>query len=136
MSDYAKPLPSVNLDSEPFWESCRRHALTLQQCVNCRKFRYPPRPLCPECHAPDAEWQRIKGEGHVYAAVVVNHSYGPAWQDSVPYNVSLIELAEGVRIWSNVVECVPEDVRIGDRVTIVYDDVTADTTLPKFRRAE
>ena len=133
MSDYLKPVPSVNLDSKPFWESCQKHGMELQQCAGCGGFRFPPRSLCPDCHAPDAKWQPIKGEGRVYVSLVVHHSYGPAWEGSVPYNVSLVELDEGVRIWSNVIDCSPDEVRIGDRVGIVYDDVTDKVTLPKFR---
>jgi uncharacterized OB-fold protein len=64
------------------------------------------------------------------------HSYGPAWEKDVPYNVSIIELEEGVHMWSNVVGCSPDDVKIGDEVIIIYDDVTEEITLPKFRRPE
>jgi uncharacterized OB-fold protein len=64
------------------------------------------------------------------------HSYGQVWEKDVPYNVSIIELEEGVRMWSNVVGCAPEDVKIGDSVTIVYEDATEEMALPKFRRVE
>jgi uncharacterized OB-fold protein len=62
-------------------------------------------------------------------------SYGPVWEREVPYNISMIELKEGVRIWSNVVGSPPEEVKIDDPVVITYDDVTEEATLPKFRRA-
>ncbi len=62
-------------------------------------------------------------------------SYGPAWEQSVPVQwVSMIELDEGVRMWSNVVGCLPEDVKIGDTVAIEYEDVTGAISLPKFHR--
>jgi len=61
-------------------------------------------------------------------------SYGPAWEADVPYNVSMIELEEGVRIWSNVIDCSPDEIRIGDAVAVVYKTVTDMVTLPKFRR--
>jgi len=136
MNAYSKPLPSANLDSKPFWESCKKHSMALQQCTSCRHFRYPPRSLCPNCHAPEAKWAPINGSGHVFVSLVVCHSYGPAWEASVPYNVSLIELDEGVRIWSNVIDCPADDVRTGEPVTIVYEDVTDTVTLPKFRRID
>jgi uncharacterized OB-fold protein len=63
-------------------------------------------------------------------------SYGSAWEHDVPYIVSLIDLEEGVRIWSNVIGCSPEDIKIGDHVLISYEDVTEDVTLPKFRKTE
>lgn len=135
MDPYSKPLPVPDSDSRAFWESCRTHAMALQQCVSCRRFRYPPRPLCPHCHDGAAQWHPITGRGRVYVTLIMCRSYGPAWEQDVPYNISLIELEEGVRMWSNVIGGSPEDVKIGDQVVISYEDVTEDVTLPKFRRA-
>ncbi len=134
MSEYLKPLPSANIDSKPFWESCKHHAMALQQCASCGRFRYPPRSLCPKCHSESAEWHPINGRGRVYVSLVMMRSYGPAWEADVPYNVSMIDLDEGVRIWSNVIDCPPDEVRIGDPVALVYEDVTETVTLPRFRR--
>ena len=134
MSEYLKPLPSTNIDSRPFWESCKNHAMALQQCTSCGRLRYPPRSLCPDCHSASAEWRPISGRGHVYVSLVMMRSYGPAWEADVPYNVSMIELEEGVRIWSNVIDCSPDEIRIGDAVAVVYKTVTDTVTLPKFRR--
>lgn len=134
MDEYRKPLPLPDGDSKPFWESCRRHAMALQQCVSCNQFRYPPRSLCPRCHSSETEWKPVNGQGKVYATLVMCRSYGPAWEQSVPYNVSMIELDEGVRMWSSVVGCLPEDVKIGDAVAIEYEDATGTISLPKFHR--
>ena len=136
MGEYLKPLPSKNLDAKPLWDSCKNHSMALQRCVSCGQFRYPPRSLCPNCHATEAEWRPVIGRGRVYVSLVMCHSYGQAWEKDVPYNVSIIELEEGVHIWSNVVSCSPDDVKIGDAVSIVYEDVTEEITLPKFRRAD
>jgi uncharacterized OB-fold protein len=70
----------------------------------------------------------------VYVSLVMCRSYGAAWERDVPYNISMIELDEGVRMWSNVIGCSPDEVKIGDGVEISYDDVTREITLPKFRR--
>ena len=72
--------------------------------------------------------------GRVYVSLIMCRSYGPAWEHEVPYNVSMIELDEGVRMWSNVVGCLPENVKIGDPVAIQYNDATEAVSLPKFRR--
>ena len=61
MAEYRKPLPLPDLDSQAFWDSCRNHAMALQQCTACKHFRYPPRPLCPHCHNPEAEWKPVSG---------------------------------------------------------------------------
>lgn len=134
MDEYRKPLPLPDSDSKPFWDSCRKHAMALQQCASCKRFRYPPRPLCPHCHSEQAEWKPVSGAGRVYVTLIMCRSYGPAWEKDVPYNVSMIELDEGVRMWSNVVGCLPENVKIGDPVAIEYDDATEAVSLPKFRR--
>ena len=135
MENYLKPLPVADPDAQPFWQSCKKHEMALQECLSCQRFRYPPRPLCPHCHSLDTRWSPVRGRGTVYVALVMCRSYGPAWEHDVPYNISMIELEEGVRIWSNVVGCPPEDVKIGDPVVIAYDDATEDVTLPRFRRA-
>ena len=134
MSDYAKPLPSANPDGQPFWASCKAHAMALQRCLGCGRFRFPPRTICPGCHSADSEWRPIAGRGRVYVSLVMSRPPNPAWEGDVPYNVSQIELEEGVRLWSNVIGCDPHAVTIGDDVRIVYDDVTDQVALPKFRR--
>ena len=136
MGEYLKPLPSKDQDAKPLWDSCKRHAMALQRCVSCGRFRYPPRCLCPNCHDAGADWRPVSGRGRVYVSLIMCHSYGQAWEKDVPYNVSIIDLEEGVRMWSNVIGCAPEEVKIGDSVTIVYDDATEELTLPKFRRVE
>lgn len=135
MGEYLKPLPSKNLDDKPLWDSCKNHSMALQRCASCGQFRYPPRSLCPNCHATETEWRPVSGRGRVYVSLVMCHSYGPAWEKDVPYNVSIIELEEGVKIWSNVIGCPPDEVKIGDAVVLVYEDVTEEISLPKFRPA-
>ena len=135
MVDYLKPLPVLDIEGRFFWESCKKHEMALQQCLSCKQSRYPPRSLCPRCHSPEAQWTPISGRGQVYVALVMCRSYGRVWEHDVPYNISLIDLEEGVRMWSNVIGCLAEEVKIGDRVKISYDDVTDDITLPKFRKA-
>jgi hypothetical protein len=74
----------------------------------------------------------VSGQGRVYVSLVVYRSPSPAWDPEVPYNVSQIELEEGVRMWANVVGCDPGSVKIGDDVVLGYADVTDDITLPRF----
>ncbi len=108
--------------------------MALQCCRACGRFRFPPRPLCPFCHSTEADWRPVTGRGRVFVSLVMYRPPSPAWEADVPYNVSQIELEEGIRMWSNVVDCDPEVVEIGDAVSIVYEDVTDGVTLPKFRR--
>ena len=127
-------LPAIDADSRPFWESCRRHAMAIQRCTACGTFRFPPSRVCPRCHSGSAAWVPVSGKGRVYASLVVCEPLDRASTRDVPFNLSLIELDEGIRLWSNVVECDPDDVRIGDRVRVTYEDATPEATLPRFLR--
>jgi uncharacterized OB-fold protein len=80
-------------------------------------------------------WFDASGRGTIYSFTVV-HRAPPGFTDSVPYVVALIDLAEGVRLMSNIVDCAPIDVRIGAAVQVTFDDVTPEITLPKFRLAD
>ncbi len=136
MTEYRKPLPRPDQDSRPFWKSCQAHQMALQQCGGCGRFRFPPRLVCPHCLSEEASWTPVGGGGRVYVSLVMYRPPNSAWEGDVPYNLSMVELEEGVRLWSNVVGCDPETVQIGDRVQLQYDDVTPEYTLPRFRRVQ
>lgn len=132
---YDKPLPIVDPDTEAFWSAAREHRLLLKFCTDCARFHFYPRALCPHCHSDAVEWQEAKGSGTVYSFTVARRPAGPAFKDDAPYVVALVDLDEGARMMSNIMGCAPEQVRIGQRVHVVFDDVTPDFTLPKFRLA-
>lgn len=134
MAEYLRPLPLPDPDSAPFWKGCREHRLMLQRCAACAQHRYPPHAYCPSCRSPDVEWVASSGRGSVFSWIVVTHPVPrEVFESEVPYVVALIELDEGVRIASNIVGCAPGDVYAGMRVGVWFDDVTPETTLPKFR---
>lgn len=136
MSAYALPLPYPTDDSRPFWEACRQHTLKLQRCAACRKFRFQPEAVCPHCLSLEFTWEAVSGRGSIYAVSVVRQPFSDAWKEVVPYVVAVIQLAEGPKMVSNVVGCPPESVRIGQEVEVVFEDVTEEFTLPKFRLRE
>ncbi|MGH7771962.1 MAG: Zn-ribbon domain-containing OB-fold protein [Candidatus Binatia bacterium] len=120
-------------EAKPFWASLKEHRLTAQRCSACGKFfPFPPKAFCPNCLSSEYEWAPVSGKGKVYSHVTYHRAWHPAYQDKVPYNVSLIELDEGVRMVSNVVGCPPEEVQIGLPVEVVFEDL-GEYTLPKFR---
>jgi uncharacterized OB-fold protein len=134
MSTYPKPLPAVDADSRSFWEGCRAHRLMLQRCGDCGRCRFPSAPFCPHCQSISASWIEASGRASVFSWIVVRHPVPKdIYAGDVPYVVALIELAEGVRMASNIVGCRPEDVTAGMALEVVYDAVTPEITLPKFR---
>ncbi len=135
MASYDKPLPLMTRETREFWQGCKRHELLIQRCKDCRTYRHYPRILCPNCGSWNVEWAKVSGKGKVYSYIVAHRPFHPAFADDVPYAAVIVELEEGVRMVSNVVDCRPEDIYIGMPVEVVFDDVTKEVTLPRFRRA-
>ena len=132
MSGYSKPLPEMGEETRAFWEGTRSGQLVLQRCVRCAHIRYPISAYCPECLEQGHDWVPLSGRGEVYSSIVFHQVYDKAFADDVPYNVSLIQLDEGPRMFSNVVGVPPGEVRVGDRVRAVFDPVTEEVTIPRF----
>lgn len=134
-TEYQKPLPVKTEENARFWESAQRHALELQRCAACGKFRYPCAEFCPNCLSPEAAWQPVSGRAAVYSFIIVHQRYDPSFVDDLPYNVAVVELEEGPRLVTNIVGCANGEIRIGMPLTVTYEDVTEEFTLPKFRPA-
>lgn len=135
MSDYRKPLPRVTPDNRPFWEAARRHELRLPRCLKCRILWYPLGPVCPECFSERCEWARLSGRGKISSWVVFHKAYFPEFAADIPYNVVQVELEEGPRLLANLVGIANDRIEIGMPVEVLFDDVTPDITLPRFRPA-
>lgn len=135
MAQYTKPLPVLDEDNKPFWDYCKQHELRMQKCLKCGKFHYPASMICPHCHHLESEWVKLSGKGQVYSFIVVHRQYHPGFAKDIPYTVAIIETEEGTRLLSNVIGCQPEEVRIGMPVEVVFEDITKEFTLPKFKPA-
>jgi uncharacterized OB-fold protein len=135
MVDYGKPLPEVNETTKPFWDACRADRLDLQKCKSCDHLRYPVSHVCPECLSYDHEWVTVSGKGEVFSYIVFHQVYNQAFAKDVPYNVAVIQLAEGPRMISNVTGVPNDQVKVGDKVQVTFDHVTDDVAIPRFRPA-
>jgi uncharacterized OB-fold protein len=130
---YAKPLPAISSLSKPFWDGLRDRELKLQKCDSCSKIWAPPSPLCPLCWSRKFTWTSVSGRGRVSSWVVFHRAYFSSFESDVPYNVAEVELDEGPRLLTNLVEISNDAIRIGLPVEVVFDDVTGDITLAKFK---
>ena len=137
MAEYAKPLPVSTAETVEFWEAARRHEIALQRCSGCGEFRHPPLPVCPRCHSWEFTWTTVGGGGKVESWIVVHHVVYPAFAPDAPYNVALVSLDDcpNVRLTTNIVGCDSAEISIGMPVTAVFEDVTEQVTLIKFRPA-
>jgi uncharacterized OB-fold protein len=135
-AEYTKPLPNVQRErSKPFWDATKRRELVLQKCPGCGYVRHPAASLCPECLAENNEWAPMSGRGEVWSFGIYHQVYNPAFRDDVPYNVALVRLDEGPILISNIVNTPKEDIHIGMKVKVAFDEVTDEATLPKFEPA-
>jgi uncharacterized OB-fold protein len=132
-TDYAKPLPRPTAVSREFWAAARRHELRVQRCRACGQHIFYPRVFCPACLSDGLEWVNVSGRGRVYSFTVVRRAMHPAFRPDVPYVLAIVELEEGPRLTTNIVGCDPLDVRVDMPVEVVFDDVTPEVTLVKFR---
>jgi uncharacterized OB-fold protein len=136
MSAAAKPVPEVTEELRPFFAAAREGRLVVQRCTGCGMLRFPPRQICSRCLGRQAEWVPVSGRGTVFSFNVMHQVYHPGFADEVPYPVVLVELEEGCRILSNLVNCPREKLRIGLPVEAVFERLTDEVTLPKFRPRE
>jgi uncharacterized OB-fold protein len=134
--EYLKPLPKLNADTKPFWDGCSDHELRFQKCTECGHVRWPPSIICPLCYSNQTKWIRASGKGKVFSFVVYHKAYHPAFEADLPYVVAIVELEEGPHFLTNIVGCDPGAVSCEMPVDVVWEDVTEEFSLPKFRPAE
>lgn len=129
-----KPLPVPDGDTQPFWEGTRLGELRIQRCRACDRFIFYPRSVCPHCMSDELAWVRASGRGVVYSYTVV-HRAPEEFRHEVPYVVALVDLEEGVRMMTRLVDVDPGEVRIGMPVEVTFRRATEDIVLPYFRPA-
>ena len=132
---YNKPLPrpvSPEL-TKPFWEAAQRHELVMPRCKKCDHFFFYPREECPRCFSRDHEWSRVTGKGRLHSYTIIRQPANPAFRADAPHVYALVQLDEGPRMVTNIVECEFDDLRVDMPVEAVYDDVTPEWTLVKFK---
>jgi uncharacterized OB-fold protein len=130
---YKKPLPRIDEETRGYWEALARRELYFQRCRDCGTKRFYPRAVCPVCLSSATTWVRASGRGTVYSFTVTHQNQAPGFREELPYVLAYVELEEGPRLMTNVVGCAPDAVRIGMPVEVVFEDVTPEVTLAKFR---
>ena len=127
------PLPRPYQDTETYWAAARDHRFVIQHCKSCGKHQFYPRGVCSHCLSSDLEWHEASGKGTVYSFSVNHRAPHPGFSDEIPFVLAIVELEEGPRMMTNIVECNPDSVKIGMAVEVTFEDVTEEVTLPKFK---
>jgi uncharacterized OB-fold protein len=128
-----KPLPVVTEESRPFWEGCRQGKLVLQYCEQCQRYQFYPRLYCMQCGSNALRWVETSGRGVVYSYTIIRQNKSPEFMNDTPYNVAIVQLEEGPRMLSNIVDVDPLELRVDLPVTVVFDQVSESISLPRFR---
>jgi uncharacterized OB-fold protein len=105
----------------------------MQQCSSCAKFRFYPSPACHFCGSLEFEWVPISGKGEIYSYSILERAKGNSFADLVPMALVMVTLDEGPVMLSNLVDYDPDEIAIGMRVVMDYEDVNDEITLPIFR---
>jgi uncharacterized OB-fold protein len=126
------PPPLADATTLPFWQAAAEHRLVVQRCTSCERPRLPPAPVCPECRSADSDWKEVSGRGEVYTYTIVHRPIAAGQE--LPYVIAVIALeGAGVRIISNLVDVNPDELEIGFPVELVWEDMSADLAIPRFR---
>jgi uncharacterized OB-fold protein len=132
---YKRPLPRRRGFAGEFYDFCKKHELRFQRCTDCGAWRHVPRDLCAKCGSFNWEWAKSSGKGKLFSWTTAVQPMLPQFADLVPYSPVVIEMDEGVRLVSWLTNVPPEELRLDLPVEVVFDDVTAEVTLPKFKQA-
>jgi len=129
------PPPFVHPEVKPFWEATAEGRLVLPKCLECDTLIWYPRPFCPNCASTRVEWIAASGRGSIYSFTVNRRGQADlaAYREAGVYVLAYVELEEGPRVMTNIVDCDPDSVRIGQQVEVVFHDTGQGTALPRFR---
>ena len=127
-----RPRPETRNAGRAYWKAAAEGRFVLPHCMRCDKPFWHPRPHCPVCGAYDVGWKPASGRGTVHTFTIVRQSGDPYFRERVPYVVAMIELDEGVRMMSNIVDCEPDAVAIGMRVAVSFERIDEEIGIPLF----
>jgi uncharacterized OB-fold protein len=134
---YTGPVPKPTPESAPYWLAAREGRLLIQRCDDCGRHFFYPRPLCPHCLSRAVRWVEASGKGTLHT-FSINHRAPRGFPAKGPYVVGIVELEEGPRMMTNIVgvEPDPTKLRCDMPVEVVFEPITAEITLAKFRPRE
>ena len=128
-------LPTPEADTQAFWDAAREERLLIRRCSACGEPSFYPRPFCPMCWSEDVVWEQASGRASLYTWSVVHRNDLPPFPERVPYVAAVVDLEEGPRMMTNVVDCPFDELRIGMALTVSFRPESDEITVPVFRPA-
>jgi uncharacterized OB-fold protein len=126
-------LPTIDDETRPFWDAARERRFLIVRCRACGEAHHYPRPFCPRCWSDDVAWEEASGRATLYTYSTVFMNDLPPFKDRLPYVAAMVDLDEGPRVMTNVVDCDPADLSIGRHLQVDFRELTDEITVPVFR---
>ena len=129
-----RPLPVPTPETQHFWDGARRGELLLQRCRECGPY-FPPRPFCSGCGSRQVEVFRASGRATLHSYVINQSRPAPGFE--LPYAIAVVELEEGPRMMTNLVDTpqTPEALLLDMPLAVTFEAVSDEISLPLFRPA-
>jgi uncharacterized protein len=127
-----RALPAPDNASRHYWQSAAEGRLVMQRCTSCGVHQFYPRAMCVSCGG-DTEWVDASGRGTLHTFTIIRQNRSPAFAALSPYAVGIVELDEGVRMMSNIVECDVEQLEVGMALEVLLLQAADDVGLPFWR---
>ncbi|MCW2831236.1 MAG: hypothetical protein JWP31_1928 [Aeromicrobium sp.] len=135
MSIPRSDLPTIEDESRPFWDAAREQRFLIARCNACGLAHHYPRPFCPTCWSEDVVWEDASGRATLYTHSTVFMNDQPPFKEQLPYIAAVVDLDEGPRVMTKLVDVSPDDVQIGMPLVVDYEVLTDEITAPVFRAA-
>jgi uncharacterized OB-fold protein len=131
--EYQKPIPLIQPWTQEFWKATKQHKLLIQVCNDCNSKIFYPRKHCPECWSSNLGWIDASGRAKVYSFTLTMGMVEPKFMPDLPYVLAMVDLEEGIRMMTRIVECDPEELEIDMAVEVVFEDISENCALPFFK---
>jgi uncharacterized OB-fold protein len=126
-------LPSPDISTQPYWDAAREQRLLIKRCLECGLAHFYPRMLCPSCWSSNLTWEPASGRAVLYTWSIVHTNDLPPFPERVPYVAAVVDLEEGPRMMTNIVDCDPLTLQMNMRLEVTFRRETDEITLPVFR---
>ncbi|WP_329598229.1 Zn-ribbon domain-containing OB-fold protein [Streptomyces pseudovenezuelae] len=120
--------PETDAFTRTYWDAAAAGRLLLRRCASCARTHHYPREFCPHCWSESVAWEPASGRATLYTWSVVHRNDLPPFKDRTPYVAAVVDLAEGPRMMTEIVDCTHGELRAGADLVVVFPD-----GVPKFR---
>lgn len=135
MAEPGRIIPTPTPETQHYWDGAREGELRIQACNSCEQNYFPPRAFCPKCGSRDVRVVKASGKGRLYS-YIINHLPSPGY--TPPFTVAIVELEEGVRLMTNLLEVEPDPAKLelDMPLEVTFEKLTDEISLPQFKPAK